>query len=387
MKRKYPRLPNGMGSIKYLGKGRSNPYGVYAPEYKLSNKSICYPKAICYVDDWYVGFAVLVAYKAGAYHPGDEVEISRQRKSIPDWEMSDLSKKILADYRSIGAKKEEIQNLQKHKFKDLYEAYMEKRFGQFATAPFAEHTVDVYEDSYNRLQPIHDRYIEDLKVDDIQDVINKLAIKYSKSTLSSVLNVCSNVFVFAIDHEYVPRNLCSSVKIPIIAKDSKQTNAYTDDDLAKLWAAARSGDRTAIQVIIQTYTGFRVGAMYDMEVDLKNRTIYGGVKTGKRTVPIHPAIMPLLQDLNGACAVPCCQSYIGKRIIDLCKSLGIEPIYKSHSARHTFKRLCDKYDVNPLASRLLMGHSLNTSDIHDAVYTHWDIEDLRREIEKIQVPE
>ena len=157
MKRKYPRLPNGMGSIKYLGKGRSNPYGVYAPEYKLSEKSICYPKAICYVDDWYVGFAVLVAYKAGAYHPGDEIEISRQRKSIPDWEMSDLSKKILADYRSIGAKKEEIQNLQKHKFKDLYEAYMEKRFGQFATAPFAEHTVDVYEDSYNRLQPIHDR--------------------------------------------------------------------------------------------------------------------------------------------------------------------------------------------------------------------------------------
>ena len=387
MKSKHPRLPNGMGTIKYLGKGRSNPYGVYAPEYYTTAKSICYPKALCYVDDWYVGFAVLVAYKAGTYRPGDEIEIARQRKSIPDWEMSDLSKKILADYRSIGAKKEEILNQQKHKFKDLYKAYTEKRFGQFATASYAEHTKDVYEDSYNRLKPIHDKYIEDLKVDDIQDVINKLAIRYSKSTLSSVLNVCSNVFVFAIDHEYVPRNLCSSVKIPIIAKDSKQTNAYTDDDLAKLWKAARAGNRTAMQVIIQTYTGFRVGAMYDMEVDLEKRTIYGGVKTGKRLVPIHPAILPLLQDLNGECAVPCCKSYIGKMITDLCKELEIDPIYKSHSARHTFKRLCDKYGVNPLASRLLMGHSLNTSDIHDAVYTHWDIEDLRKEIEKIKVPE
>ena len=26
-----PRLPNGFGSIRYLGKGRKNPYGVYPP--------------------------------------------------------------------------------------------------------------------------------------------------------------------------------------------------------------------------------------------------------------------------------------------------------------------------------------------------------------------
>ena len=28
-RKKYPKLPNGFGSIKYLGKGRSNPYAVY----------------------------------------------------------------------------------------------------------------------------------------------------------------------------------------------------------------------------------------------------------------------------------------------------------------------------------------------------------------------
>ena len=30
-RKKYPRLPNGYGQIRYLGKGRRNPYGVYPP--------------------------------------------------------------------------------------------------------------------------------------------------------------------------------------------------------------------------------------------------------------------------------------------------------------------------------------------------------------------
>ena len=41
-RKKHPRLPNGYGSIKYLGKNRRNPYGVYPPvkEYDLDGKAI-----------------------------------------------------------------------------------------------------------------------------------------------------------------------------------------------------------------------------------------------------------------------------------------------------------------------------------------------------------
>ncbi len=35
-RKKHPKLPNGYGSIKYLGKGRRNPYGVYPPAREIN---------------------------------------------------------------------------------------------------------------------------------------------------------------------------------------------------------------------------------------------------------------------------------------------------------------------------------------------------------------
>ena len=66
-RKKYPKLPNGYDQIRYLGKGRRNPYGVFPPateEYDNGKKKT--PPALCYVSDRMVGLAVLTAYKAGA---------------------------------------------------------------------------------------------------------------------------------------------------------------------------------------------------------------------------------------------------------------------------------------------------------------------------------
>lgn len=83
-RKKYPRLPNGYGSIKYLGKKRRNPYGVYPPvtEFTVDGVPIT-PKALCYVDDWMKGFIILTAYKAGNYTPGMELENSGQPGNQP----------------------------------------------------------------------------------------------------------------------------------------------------------------------------------------------------------------------------------------------------------------------------------------------------------------
>lgn len=45
---KHPRLPNGYGSIRYLGKKRKNPYAVHPPADIDGNR----PQALCYVDTW-----------------------------------------------------------------------------------------------------------------------------------------------------------------------------------------------------------------------------------------------------------------------------------------------------------------------------------------------
>lgn len=55
-----------------------------------------------------------------------------------------------------------------------------------------------------------------------------------------------------------------------------------------------------------------------------------------------------------------------------------------HDCRHTFSRLCEKYQVNENDRKRLMGHSFG-KNITNGIYGHRDLEDLRKEIEKIIV--
>ena len=75
MIRKFPKLPHGYGCIRFLGAGRSKPYAVHLPE-----KDMKRPPALCYVCDWFIGFAVLTAWHAGVYYPGLEDEIYRSTR-------------------------------------------------------------------------------------------------------------------------------------------------------------------------------------------------------------------------------------------------------------------------------------------------------------------
>ena len=100
-RKKYPRLPNGWGSIRYLGKGRRNPYAVHPPT-KLDESTgdiTERPPALCYVDDYMVGIAVLTAYHAGTYKPGYELSVKQEISK--ETTLETLSNRILSDYRKL----------------------------------------------------------------------------------------------------------------------------------------------------------------------------------------------------------------------------------------------------------------------------------------------
>lgn len=376
---KHPRLPNGMGTIRYLGKGRSNPYAVYAPDYRVTPKgNATYTKRLCYVPDWYTGFAVLVSYKAGTYHPGDEIDIARQMKNEPEHEMSALAKKILSDYRQIGRKEEARNRENKHTFLDTFNEYFEERFGEYATQRYSDGTKTVYKGSVSAWSEIHEEFIEDITRSRLQGIVNALSEVYKAPTIKRFMAVASNVFTYAMKKEYITANPMKFVGIPMKAEEVTHAEAYTEEDLKKLGQAASKGNQEAMNILIQCYSGFRISAFEDLEV--KDGVFYGGVKTGKRYVPIHSAIKGMVEKRG---------PYVGviknanERIRALCKELGIEGYKTTHSARHTFKSLCDRYGVSDIAQRLLMGHSISSLDVHDSVYTHFSIEDLRKEIEKI----
>lgn len=96
-RKKHPKLPNGFGSIRYLGKNRHNCYAVHPPAKIDQLGNVVRSPAICYVDDWIKGFTILTAYKAGTYQPGMERDLSVSPTSDTDT----LVSRIIADYSTI----------------------------------------------------------------------------------------------------------------------------------------------------------------------------------------------------------------------------------------------------------------------------------------------
>ena len=97
-RKKYPKLPNGFGTIRYLGKGRRKPYAVHPPTSDLSKRQ----PALCYVNDWYTGFAILNAYKAGTYYDGMEKDIKLDSDDIGS--INETINRILNDYSHLTQK-------------------------------------------------------------------------------------------------------------------------------------------------------------------------------------------------------------------------------------------------------------------------------------------
>ena len=157
-KAKHPRLKSGFGTIKYLGEGRSNPYAVYPPEYKISQNGYRFhTNALCYVPDWYTGFAILVSYKAGTYQKGDEVTIASAIEHSPEQDLCYAAKMILADYAKVGTKLHIVDSgSNKHKWIDVYQEYMEYRFGEYAAKRYSVRTKRAYSNAGSQWADLHD---------------------------------------------------------------------------------------------------------------------------------------------------------------------------------------------------------------------------------------
>ena len=143
MKRKYPRLPNGFGSIRYIGAGRTKPFAVHPPE-----KDSVRPKALCYVADWFVGFAVLTAWHAGTYYPGLENEISRQSWDEKAGDTPEkLCERIIQDYGRINRRRDGIS------VGEVYELYLDWKYGENAAKQLSPESRSATEAAFELLRP------------------------------------------------------------------------------------------------------------------------------------------------------------------------------------------------------------------------------------------
>lgn len=379
-RKKYPRLPSGFGTIRYIGADRRNCYAVHPPSTIDAIGHVNRPAAICYVDDWIKGFTVLTAYKAGTYTPGMEKRLEVANTSDVDV----LVQRIIADYSMIKGVEEKHPETKELTFSEMYEKFIKWKFEENKSKEFSDGLKRGLRSGYKHCLPLHDRIFANLKYQDFQDTVNNSGLKYGMKRW--MVTLIKQMSKYALMYEYIDTD--KSVHLCINqADDSEHGIPFTDDDLNVLWK--NKNDRTAEFILIMCYSGYRVEAFQTLEVNLEKKYFLGGVKTdsGKnRMVPIHSSIFDMVKrriDRDGK-ILTVKQDSVRKHMYRFLESVGIEK-HTPHDCRHTFSALCEKYGVNENDRKRMLGHSFG-NDITNAVYGHRTIEDLRSEIEKIKVP-
>ena len=380
----YPKLPNGFGSIRYLGKNRRNCYAVHPPAtLDASSGKAVRPPAICYVDDWLKGFAVLTAYKAGTYKPGMENDLPVS----PTADTDTLVSRILADYGTIKGVEGKHSEIKKLTFAEVYERFMAWKFAEGTT--YSKATKSNYSASYSYCKPLHDRPFEDLKATDLQEFVDSQK-GFKRGSLRVILVLFNQMYKYAMYAEIVSENKSRYVKINK-EDDTEHGTAFSEQELEILWQ--NSADFDVQLILIMCYSGWRIGEIENLEVDLDERYFKGGSKTkaGKgRIVPIHPCIYDFVRtriEADGTLLNINKVTYRMYRFYPTLEKLGIvgDPKHTPHDCRHTFSALCEKYSVRENDRKRMLGHTFG-NDITNAVYGHRTVEELRAEIEKIEVP-
>lgn len=373
-RKKYPKLPNGYGTIRYLGKNRRNCYAVHPPAViEEGTGRIIRQKPLCYVDAWIKGFTVLTAYKAGTYTP--DMENTLEIGDTDD--LTGLSQRILADYsRSKG-----IEEPAKGKtFSEVYEEYYKWKYE--SGKEYSKASKSSTRAAFRNCSSIHDREFSSLRYDDLQGVIDSCNLKHA--SLELIVTLFKQMYQYADIQEYSEKNYAEHVKIKI-EDDDEHGTPFSQNELKILWD--HKDDPVAEFLLIMCYSGYRISAYLNMEVNIKERYFKGGVKTkaGKeRIVPIHSAILPLVKSRikRDGCILNC-RTHAFRD--DMRKFLSEHnlPDHTPHDCRHTFSALCEKYGVLENDRKRMLGHAF--SDVTNGVYGHRSLSDLREQIEKIKV--
>lgn len=367
MKRKHPNLPNGYGSIRNLGSGRSRPYAVHPPATQCNDKGrYITPKAICYCSDWYTAFACLTAWHQGRYYPGMENDVAKDRQaSYAD--LDAFCRRVLSAIGAASAGRT---------FGTVADEYMEYKYGQNAPRVLAESTHRGDEVVRSHVAPLDPFALDSIPLQRLQETVNGIA---SESIRAKSVTYIKQIYRYAVSRGYIQRDESALLHVPN-AKDAGHGVPFSDEELSILWA--HKDDPNVASILIMCYSGFRVTAYKGMEVNTDQMYFRGGVKTaaGKnRIVPIHSAIQPLIKS---GMKLLCMSDRSIRRTIDLtCAALGINH-HTPHDCRHTFSRLCEKYHVPEADRKRMLGHSFG-GDITNAVYGHRTLEELRQSIELI----
>ena len=279
-----------------------------------------------------------------------------------------------------------------------------------------------YNDRYNiNIKPyIGSMLIKEVKPLHCQNVLNKMAEKYSNSVIEHSRLVMWMIFDSAVENELITRNpITKSIKCTS-GRKSKERQALTVEQQKLFLETVRdSSNYNQYALILQT--GLRTGEMIGLrwsDVDFKNRIIHvrrtmeyrhsiGEWRTGEpktknsvRDVPLTQEAITILKNqkeklkkikvipMEFADSVFLCRdgtptknSAYDTKLFYYCDKAGI-PRFSMHVLRHTFATRCIEAGMKPKTLQMILGHS--NIGITMNLYVHVTDDEKIKEVESVE---
>lgn len=371
------KLPNGTGSIKHLSGNRSRQWAAYPHVTRFSaNGAPILEPAIGYFKTYDEAYQALILYNAKAFIPQTpDIFPNKIYSLMPKGTHTNIS----PQYLNIT-------------FAELYELYYHDKFNN-SKKKLSRSSVYSTRAAFHNCRELHDRKFLELKKADLQEVIDTCPLKHS--SLELIITLFKGMYAYALQNDIIEKDYSKYVSINI-ADDDEVGVPFSQTALETLWKNKHL--KNVDMVLLMIYTGFRISAFKTIRYDREGEYFQGGVKTASaknRIVPLHPAIRGFAVAFfnrffseGGEIFYP---QKCRKEFYEVLDKLNLTVSdngtkHTPHDCRHTFSWLCDKYKVDELSKHLLMGHSPG-GDVERSVYGHRTLDELRAEIEKIEVPD
>jgi integrase len=275
-------------------------------------------------------------------------------------------------------------------FTEVYDKWSARKYDPNSAAAISDSNVRNYKAAYKRCTALYNMRMADIKLSHLQNVVDN---SEQDTTLKKVKVLYSQLFEYAMANDIVNKDYSEFVTLPKFEKKIIRI-PFNDDERKKLW---ENVDRYELidTIIIMNYTGLRISELLGIDtknVFIKEKYMRGGMKTEAgidRIIPLHERIIPLIQkrfDINNPTLIvnPSTQKPIPYRTYLDMWNVMIEQLRMAHfphDCRHTFATEAKRHGMDNLCRKRILGHA--SKDITDKVYTHTEIEELIREVNKL----
>lgn len=270
-------------------------------------------------------------------------------------------------------------------FKDVFELWKTRKYEGIGKS-----AINGYNAAFEACIPLHDMKFVEIKTVSMQDVILNCDKGYG--TLRKIKVLFNQLFKYAMENDIVTKDYSDFVDIGKNTTENTRV-PFSKAEIDKLFALEPHIEFVDT-ILIMIYSGLRIGELLILkcaDIDIDRKIIKGGIKTeaGKdRIIPIHPRIFPFIEkrlNQNNKYLVTnnnkkmLYDNYYRDHWIHIMEQLEMN--HKPHDCRHTFATLMSNADANKTAIKKIIGHSSYVTT--EKIYTHKDIDELRKAVEMI----